>query len=82
MVLEPGSHGEEGEVHGGSGGEEGGARDEHPGAGHHHAQAQPPNICSELTQHATVKINLIIFIFMIQFHLKFSNLRKRTNESQ
>ena len=57
-MLEPCSHGEEGEVHGGGGGEEGGAGDEHPRAGHHHTQAQPTNIGAELTQHAAIKINL------------------------
>ena len=30
FLVEPGSHGEEAEVHGGGGGEEGGAGDEHP----------------------------------------------------
>ena len=57
-MLEPCPHGEEGEVHGGGGGEEGGARDEHPRTGHHHTQAQPTNIGSELAQNTTVKINL------------------------
>ena len=58
LMLEPCPHGEEGEVHGGGGREEGGARDEHPRAGHHHTQAQPTNIGSELAQNTTVKINL------------------------
>ena len=57
-MVEPGSHGEQAEVHGGGGGEEGGARDEHAGAGGQQAQAQPPNIGTKLAQHTAVEIHL------------------------
>ena len=60
MMLEPGTHREEREVHRGGGGQEGGARDKHPGAGHHDPQTQPPYISSELAQYSTIKVNLNI----------------------
>ena len=84
MVLEPGPHGEEGEVHRGGGGEEGGAREEHPGAGHHHAQTQPPYISSELAQYSTIKVNLKIkFKLTIRLnHTSIPYLTKCTNKSQ
>ena len=71
-MLEPGAHGEEGEVHGGGGGEEGGAGDEHPRAGDHHAQTQPTNIGAKLAQHATIKINLENILLLSSYLLSIS----------
>ena len=58
MLLEPCTHGHQGEVHGGGGREEGGARDEHAGAAQHDAQTQPPNIGTKLTENTSVEIHL------------------------
>ena len=80
-MLEPGPHGEEGEVHGGGGGEEGGARDEHPRTGHHHTQAQPTNIGSKLAQNTTVKIYLenIYNSHLLYYLFQFFYLTQSTN---
>ena len=56
--MEPGSHGEEGEVHGGSRGKEGGAGDEHPGTEHEKGEAEPTYIGPELAENTAIEINL------------------------
>ena len=48
-MVEPGSHGEQAEVHGGGGGEEGGAGDEHSRREDHDCQTESAHVGSELT---------------------------------
>ena len=62
-MVEPGSHGEQAEVHGGGGGEEGGAGDEHSCAGHQQSQTQPAHVGSELAENSAVEINLKVKYF-------------------
>ena len=57
-MVEPGSHGEQAEVHGGGGGEEGGAGDEHSRREDQDCQTESAHVGSELTQDSAVEVHL------------------------
>ena len=82
FVVEPGPHGEEGQVHGGGGRQEGRARDEHATTEDKQRQAQPPNVGSELTEDTAIEVHLHISTVQPIHQTAAADLAESTDKTQ
>ena len=82
-MVEPGSHGEQAEVHGGGGGEEGGAGDEHSRREDQDCQTESAHVGSELTQDSAVEVHLKRVRYLSELGMgELENLAKSRDEAK